>query len=190
MAATPSTMLPLGTPMPSFSLPDAVSGRTITDRDAAGAKGTVVMFICNHCPFVKHVMPELDRLANDYLAQGIGFVAINSNDLETNPDDGPDAMKALANERGWKFPFAFDGTQEVAKAFQAACTPDFFAFGADRKLAYRGQLDDARPKSDTPLTGRDLRAALDAIVAGRAPGADQKPSIGCNIKWKAGSVPA
>lgn len=190
MAETPSTMLPLGTPLPSFSLLDAVSGRTISDRDVAGEKGTLVMFICNHCPFVKHVLPELDRVTSDYGSKGIGIVAINSNDLETRPEDGPDAMKELATARGWRFPFAFDATQSVAKAFQAACTPDFFAFDAGRKLVYRGRLDESRPNSATPLTGRDLRSALDAILAGGAPADDQKPSVGCNIKWKAGTVPA
>jgi thiol-disulfide isomerase/thioredoxin len=190
MAETPSTMLPLGTPLPAFSLPDAVTGGAITDRDAAGPKGTLVMFICNHCPFVKHVLPELDRVTAEYGAQGIGILAINANDLETRPEDGPAAMKELAQARGWRFPFAFDETQEVAKAFQAACTPDFFLFDAGRALVYRGRLDESRPNSSTPLSGRDLRAALDAVLAGRAPADDQKPSVGCNIKWKAGTVPA
>ena len=188
MAETPSTMLPLGTPLPSFSLADAVTGNTITERDAAGAQGTLVMFICNHCPFVKHVMPEIDRIATEYAPRGIGIAAINSNDPIAYPQDGPGPMKELAQERGWAFPFLFDEDQSVAKGFQAACTPDFFAFDAEGRLAYRGQLDASRPGSGAPLTGADLRAALDAIVAGRAPDAEQKPSIGCNIKWKVGSV--
>ncbi len=185
-----STMLALGTELPPFSLTDALTGRAVTERAAAGSKGTLVMFICNHCPFVKHVMPELDRLAADYIGKGIGLVAINSNDLETFPQDGPVPMAELARERGWTFPFLFDADQKVARTFQAACTPDFFLFDADRRLAYRGRLDDSRPNTDTPLTGRELRAALDAVVAGRAPDADQKPSIGCGIKWSARHMPA
>jgi thiol-disulfide isomerase/thioredoxin len=189
MAQTPSTMLALGTPLPSFSLPDAVTGRMVTDREARGPKGTLVMFVCNHCPFVKHVMPELDRVAAEYGPRGIGIVAINSNDQVAYPQDGPGPMRELARERGWAFPFLFDEDQSVARAFQAACTPDFFAFDAEDRLAYRGQLDASRPGAETPLTGADLRAALGAIVAGRTPEVDQRPSIGCNIKWKAGSVP-
>jgi thiol-disulfide isomerase/thioredoxin len=188
LAPTESTMLPLGTVLPRFSLPDAVSGKNFSDREVAGKKGTLVMFICNHCPFVKHVLPELDRLAADYASRGIGFVAINSNDIATYPQDGPDAMKELAIGHGWEFPFLFDDEQSAAKAYQAACTPDFFAFDAQRKLAYRGRLDETRP-TGAPPTGRDLRLALDAILAGAAPAADQKPSIGCGIKWKAGVMP-
>jgi thiol-disulfide isomerase/thioredoxin len=190
MAETLSTMLTLGTPMPAFALTDVVTDGTVTDNDVAGAKGTLVMFICNHCPFVKHVLPELDRLAAEYAAKGIGIVAINSNDATAYPQDGPGPMKELAIERGWKFPFLFDDTQAAAAAYRAACTPDFFAFDAQRRLAYRGRLDESRPKTETPVTGRDLRAALDAILAGQAPAADQKPSVGCNIKWKAGVVPS
>ena len=183
MAETQSTMLPLGTVMPSFSLTDAVSGKTVTDRDAAGPRGTLVMFLCNHCPFVKHVMPELDRLAADYAPRGIGIVAINANDLEAYPQDGPGPMKELAETRGWKFPFLFDADQAAARAHGAACTPDFFAFDAQRRLAYRGRLDESRPNSATPLTGKDLRAALDAILAGQPVSQDQRPSTGCSIKW-------
>ena len=184
MAETLSTMLPLGTTMPSFTLTDSVSGRRISDRDAAGTQGTLVMFICNHCPFVKHVMPEMEKLAAEFSSKGIGVVAINANDEVTYPQDGPAPMKQLATERKWTFPYLFDGEQSVATAFHAACTPDFFAFDANRRLAYRGRFDESRPGSAAPLTGRELRAALDAILAGRAPAADQKPSIGCNIKWK------
>ncbi|NOT33030.1 MAG: thioredoxin family protein [Candidatus Eisenbacteria bacterium] len=183
MAETLSTILPLGTTMPTYALTDAVSSEAFTDRTSAGAKGTLVMFICNHCPFVKHVMPELDRIAVDYLAQGIGIVAINANDLVAYPQDGPGPMRELAEARGWKFPFLFDQDQSVARAFGAACTPDFFAFDSQRRLAYRGRLDESRPGSTTPLTGIELRAALDAIVAGHDPTRDQQPSVGCNIKW-------
>ncbi len=190
MAETLSTMLPLGTVLPAFSLTDAVSGRTVTSAVAAGAKGTLVMFICNHCPFVKHVLPEIDRLSSEYRERGLGVVAINSNDATAYPQDGPGPMKDLAVARDWAFPFLFDDTQETARAFHAACTPDFFAFDAQGRLAYRGRLDPSRPGNDVPLTGQDLRAALDAILAGRAAAADQTPSIGCNIKWRAGAAPA
>jgi thiol-disulfide isomerase/thioredoxin len=190
MAATPSTMLPLGTKMPAFSLTDAVSGRATSSDQIKGAKATLVMFICNHCPFVKHVMPELDRIAAEYGARGIGVVAINSNDLEAYPQDGPGPMRELALERGWEFPFLFDREQSAGRAYRAACTPDFFAFDAQSRLAYRGRLDESRPNSDKPLTGRDLRAALDAIVAGKAPAPEQMPSVGCSIKWTAGRAPA
>jgi len=190
MAETLSTMLPLGTEMPAFSLTDAVSGRTVSDREVAGPKGTLIMFICNHCPFVKHVLPELDRLTAEYAARGIGVAAINSNDIATYPQDGPGPMKELAIARGWKFPFLFDDEQAAALAYRAACTPDFFAFDAQRRLAYRGRFDESRPGSEAPVTGRDLRAALDAIFTGAALWADQKPSVGCGIKWKAGIAPS
>jgi thiol-disulfide isomerase/thioredoxin len=170
--------------MPVFALSDAVTGRTFTGDDVAGPRGTLVMFLCNHCPYVKHVLPELDRIATEYTAKGVGVVAINSNDLATHPQDGPGPMKELATARGWTFPFLFDAEQTVGRAFQAACTPDFFLFDAARRLAYRGRLDDSRPQSETPLTGRDLRAALDDVVAGRQPSADQKASVGCGIKWR------
>jgi thiol-disulfide isomerase/thioredoxin len=189
MVDTPSTMLPLGTKMPAFSLTDAVSGRTVTDGDAAGKKATLVMFICNHCPFVKHVMDELGRVAGDYIPKGVGVVAINANDVASYPQDGPDNMKKLAVSEEWRFPFLFDDTQKVAQAYRAACTPDFFVFDAERKLVYRGQLDDSRPSNNLPVNGRDLRAALDAVLGGRPPLKEQKPSIGCNIKWKKGNEP-
>ena len=147
------------------------------------------MFICNHCPFVIHVRDELTRLASEYQKRGVAIVAINSNSIETHPQDAPEHMKALATELGWKFPFLFDSTQEVAKAYRAACTPDFYLFDAEQRLVYRGQLDDSRPGNNVPVTGRDLRAALDAVLAGRAPSIDQKPSIGCNIKWAPGNEP-
>jgi thiol-disulfide isomerase/thioredoxin len=182
-------MLPLGTKMPAFSLEDAVTGKTVTDRDAAGAKATLVMFICNHCPFVKHVLDEITRLAGDYIPKGVAVVTINSNDVASYPDDHPDEMKKLAAKKGWRFPFLFDDTQEAAKTFKAACTPDFFLFGPDGGLVYRGQLDDSRPGSKIPVTGEDLRAALDAVLAGKPVAKEQRPSIGCNIKWKRGNEP-
>ncbi|MGH7726909.1 MAG: thioredoxin family protein [Candidatus Eiseniibacteriota bacterium] len=184
MAETLSTMLPLGTPLPSFSLPDAVSGKPVTSTAARGSKGTLVMFLCNHCPFVQHVMPELGRLGRDYAPKGIAILAINSNDLVAYPQDGPPHMKELATSEDWTFPFLMDESQAVAREFQAACTPDFFLFDGAGKLAYRGRLDETRPKSGAAPHGSDLRAALDAVVAGGAPATEQKPSVGCNIKWK------
>jgi thiol-disulfide isomerase/thioredoxin len=189
MSETPSTMLSLGTRLPGFSLRDAVSGKPVSERELAGKPAALVMFICNHCPYVQHVLPEIGRLTRDYAAKGVGIVAINSNDLDAYPQDGPAAMKALAIAQRWSFPFLFDESQAAAKEFHAACTPDFFAFDAQGQLAYRGQLDDSRPGSAVPVTGRDLRAALDAILAGRRPSAEQRPSVGCNIKWKPGSAP-
>jgi len=189
MVRTPSSMLDLGTRVPEFSLPDAVSGRTVT-HELAKDHVTVVMFICNHCPFVKHVLGELGRLDADYSPGGVRFVAINSNDVEAHPDDSPEHMRALAESRGWTFPFLFDASQGVARAFRAACTPDFYVFDRGGALVYRGQLDDSRPGNDVPVTGHDLRAALDAALAGRPVLAEQRPSLGCNIKWKAGAEPA
>ena len=189
MASVPSTMLPLGTRLPAFSLTNAANGRTVTDAEAPGRAGTLVMFICNHCPFVKHVLPELTRLTGEYQPKGVGVVAINANDGQAYPQDAPPEMKKLVEREGWQFPFLFDETQAVAKAFHAACTPDFFVFDRGGRLAYRGQLDDSRPSTNAPVTGRDLRAALDAIVAGRPAPAEQQPSIGCNIKWTRGAEP-
>ncbi len=184
MAYTESNMLPIGTKAPEFSLPDTVSGKTLTLHDVAGAKATVIIFSCNHCPYVIHVNPEIVRLANDYLPKGVGFVAISANDVVKYPADSPDKMKELAAAVGYPFAYLYDETQAVAKAYDAACTPDFYVFDENLRLAYRGRLDDSRPKTDTPLTGRDLRAALDAVLAGVAPVAKQYPSAGCNIKWK------
>lgn len=184
MAQTPSNMLPLGTRAPAFALPDTVSGKTLTLEQVKGARGTVVMFLCNHCPYVKHVNAELVRVAKDYQARGIGFVAISSNDAANYPEDAPDKMKQTAREQGYPFPYLHDASQDVARAYQAACTPDFYLFDSGLACVYRGQLDDSRPKNNVPVTGRDLRAAMDALLAGRAIGADQKPSVGCNIKWK------
>jgi len=186
MAATPSTMLPLGTKIPEFSLPNAVDGRAVSPADFRESVALVVMFICNHCPFVKHVMRELGALARDYAPKRVGFIAINANDVAAYPDDAPDRMKELAQAEGWSFPFLYDETQEVAKAFNAACTPDFYVFDDSHKLIYRGQLDDSRPGNEVPVTGRDIRTALDAVLAGKEVPQDQKPSIGCNIKWRIG----
>lgn len=189
MVATPSAMLPLGTTVPDFALPSAVHHRTVSLKDFQDKAALLVMFICNHCPFVKHVKQELGRVARDYEPQGVGVVAISSNDIASHPDDAPEQMKRVAQEEGWTFPYLFDETQEVAKAFRAACTPDFYVFDRHRKLVYRGQLDDSRPGNDVPVTGRDLRAALDAVLAGRPVPAEQTPSLGCNIKWKKGNEP-
>ncbi|MFM9025652.1 MAG: thioredoxin family protein [Planctomycetaceae bacterium] len=188
MVRTPSTMLPLGTRAPDFSLPN-VDGRVLSLADVAGPAGTVVMFICNHCPFVRHVAVELARLGRDALASGIGCVAISSNDVATHPADSPEQMVREAEDRGYPFPYLYDGTQEVAKAYRAACTPDFYLFDATGRLVYRGQLDSSRPGSDVPVTGAALRAAIDALVQGKPPVARQAPSLGCNIKWKPGNEP-
>ena len=186
MAKTASTMLPLGTPAPDFALPDTVSGQTVSYADIAGSKATLVMFICNHCPFVKHVLDELVRLGHDYGKPEVGIVAISSNDVHGYPQDRPERMKELAESRNFAFPYLYDEPQNTARAYGAACTPDFYVFDADQRLAYRGQLDDSRPGNGTPVTGRDIRAALDALLAGASVSQDQKPSIGCNIKWRSG----
>ncbi len=188
MVKTLSTMLPLGTTAPKFSLLDT-DGRRVSLDDTKNAKAILVMFICNHCPYVKHVAPELARLARDYRGKGVAFFAINSNDPATQPEDAPDQMKLEVDARGYLFPYLFDETQDVAKAYRAACTPDFFLFDQSKKLAYRGQLDEARPGNDKPNDGRHLRAAIDALLAGRPVSEDQLPSLGCNIKWKKGKEP-
>lgn len=190
MAKTLSTMLELGTTAPDFALADVVTGRTISLATLQGNHALLVMFICRHCPFVKHVQQELARIGNDYLGMALDIVAISSNDAGNYPDDAPEHLKEMAVEQRFAFPVLFDDTQEVAKAYMAACTPDFFLFDKSRKLAYRGQLDDSRPDSGIPVTGRDLRAAIDAVLAGRPAAAEQRPSIGCNIKWKAGNEPS
>ena len=189
MARTPSQMLPLGTPAPGFSLPDA-DGNLRSLDDAAGSKALLVMFICNHCPFVKHVADELARLGSEYGERGVAVFAINSNDVEKYPDDGPEAMQQESAVRGYTFPYLLDADQSVAKAYEAACTPDFYLFDGSHKLVYRGQLDGSRPGNDVPVDGRDLRAALDAVLAGRPVPTEQVPSLGCNIKWKPGNEPA
>jgi peroxiredoxin len=189
MVAVPSTMLALGTRAPGFSLPDT-DGRIVSLADYRDAPALLVMFICNHCPFVKHVRRELARLGRDCVARGVGIVGINSNDVRAYPDDRPERMKEEKGAAGYTFPYLFDETQEVAKAYGAACTPDFYLFDRGRRLVYRGQLDDSRPSNQTAVTGKDLRAALDAVLNGRPVSPEQKPSIGCNIKWKPGNEPA
>jgi peroxiredoxin len=188
MARTESTMLPLGTKAPAFALVN-VDGRTVSLSDFADAPALLVMFICNHCPFVKHLADALAQFTAEYMAKGVAVVAINSNDASNYPADSPEQMVREAEERGYQFPYLYDETQEVAKAYRAACTPDFYLFDRDRQLVYRGQFDDSRPDSGIPITGRDLRAALDAVLAGKKPTPEQRPSIGCNIKWKPGNEP-
>lgn len=184
MANTPSNMLPLGTISPSFWLKDTNSNNHYSFSDLKGDKGTLVMFICNHCPFVLHVMDEIIMIANDYRVQGIGIIAISSNDPKRYPQDGPDKMTQFAFENKIDFPYLFDNTQEVAKAYDAACTPDFYLFDSQDKLVYRGQLDDSRPGNNIPLSGSDLRTAIDGVLYNRSIPQNQKPSLGCNIKWK------
>ena len=186
MARTPSVMIPLGKQAPDFTLPDTVSGNNLSLQTIKGATATVIMFICNHCPFVKHINAALVKLGNDYKNKGIGFIAISSNDVAGYPQDGPEQMKQVAEELNYPFPYLYDATQDVAKAYQAACTPDFFIFDSNLLLAYRGQLDDSRPGNEKPVTGADIRNALDHLIAGKPVPADQKPSIGCNIKWREG----
>ena len=187
MALTESTMeLELGTEAPDFALRDVVSGKTVRRDDRRGKKGLLVMFICTHCPYVKHVEKGLAALGEDYEGKGIGIVAISSNDADTYPDDSPDGLKQQAQRMGFRFPYLYDETQNVAKAYHAACTPDLFLFDGNMKLGYRGQFDSSRPNSGIPVTGQDLRAAMDAVLAGKPVPKDQKPSIGCNIKWKGG----
>lgn len=186
MAYTESNMLPLGTVAPAFSLTEPATGRMISiDEVSSGAKATVVMFLCNHCPYVLYINPEIVNVVNEYGPKGVAFVGINSNDADAYPDDAPEKMGQHAAETGYTFPYLFDATQEVAKSYDAACTPDFYVFDGEKKLFYRGQLDDSRPKRNpVPSTGADLRAALDAVLAGQPAAAVQRPSGGCNIKWK------
>ena len=184
MALTESTMLSLGTVAPHFNLPDTVSGKMVSFQEIKSDVATVVMFICNHCPYVIHVNDEIVNVAKEYQEMGISFVAISSNDVENYPDDSPEKMAQLAAQVGYTFPYLYDETQEVARAYDAACTPDFYVFDKNANLVYRGQLDGSRPGSDIPLTGSDLRAALDAILVNRPVNLAQRPSAGCNIKWK------
>jgi peroxiredoxin len=177
-------MIPLGTEAPPFSLPDVVTGRTVSLTDFSQARALLVMFICNHCPYVKHVEAELGRLGRDYVGRNVGIVAISANDAEEYADDAPAELAKQGKRAGWTFPYLYDESQSVAHAYDAVCTPDFFLFGPDRTLAYRGRLDESRPQSGVRVTGRELRAALDAVLAGRPTPADQQPSIGCGIKWK------
>lgn len=189
MVLTPSTMLSLGTTAPTFSLPNAIDGKQVSLEDFAQAPALLVVFMCNHCPYVKHVAAGLAKLAKDYQAKGVAVVGINSNDASAHPDDSPEKMKQDAAARGYTFPYLYDETQEVAKAYRAACTPDFYVFDGQRTLVYRGQMDSSRPNSGVPVTGQDLRASLDTVLAGKPAPADQRPSIGCNIKWRRGNEP-
>jgi peroxiredoxin len=190
MAATASTMLELGTKAPEFALPNVVSGETVSLASFEGQRALLVMFICHHCPFVKHIKSELAQLGRDYAARGVGMVAISSNDPAVSADDSPEGLRRMASEWGFDFPVCFDESQAVAKSYAAACTPDFFLFDQNRRLAYRGQLDDSRPSNEKPVTGADLRAAIDAVLAGRPVNPEQRASLGCNIKWKPGNEPA
>ena len=188
MARTPSMMVPLGTPAPDFRLPDT-DGKLVGLSDFASAPAVLVAFICNHCPFVKHIQASFAQLARDYQAKGVAVIAISSNDVASYPDDSPEKMKIEKAIAGYTFPYLFDESQQVALAYKAACTPDFFIYDGDRKLAYRGQMDASRPGNGLPNDGADLRTALDALLAGKPTPTDQKPSIGCNIKWKSGNDP-
>lgn len=189
MARTPSTMLELETKAPDFSLPDAVTGKTVSRKDFEG-RPLLVMFICNHCPFVKHIRAKLAEVGRVFPERGIGVVAINSNDVTTHPEDSPEKMRAEAADARYTFPYLFDETQEVAQAYRAACTPDFFLFDRHHRLVYRGRLDDSSTGNKNPVTGHDLVSAAELLIAGATIPADQKPSIGCNIKWKSGNEPS
>jgi peroxiredoxin len=182
-------MVPLGTPAPPFALPDPVTGGVVSSADFGDAPALLVVFLSNHCPFVKHIAEGLARFARDYRPRGLAIVGICANDVTTHPDDSPEMMAREVERRGYGFPYLFDESQEVAKSYGAACTPDFFLYDADRQLAYRGQFDASRPSLDVPVTGADLRAACDAVLAGRRPPSEQLPSVGCNIKWKPGNAP-
>ncbi len=184
MARTPSSMIELGTLAPDFTLKDTISDEMKSLKELKSDRATVIMFICNHCPFVKHVQKGIVELANDYRKKGISFIAINSNDVESYPEDSPEKMKLVAEKLGYSFPYLYDETQDVARAYDAACTPDFFIFDKDLKCVYRGQMDGARPENSVPVTGIDIRNALEAILAGKPVDENQIPSIGCNIKWK------
>jgi peroxiredoxin len=190
MVATPSTMLPLGTQAPDFALPDVITGSTISLGTFADKKALLVMFICKHCKYVRHVKGELTKLGQDYQGKDVGIVAISANDADAYPDDAPQSLKEMAEAESFTFPFCYDETQAVAKAYTAACTPDFFLFDRQRKLVYRGQLDDSRPGNQIPVTGKDLRAAIEAVLTDQPVNQAQKASIGCNIKWKEGNEPS
>lgn len=190
MALTPSTMLPLGTPAPDFSLPDVVSGQNVSLSDFDDKKAFLIMFICRHCPYVQHVKKELAKIGSDYSQKDLAIVAVSSNDISVYPEDAPKSLAEMAKEEGFNFSYLFDETQEVAKAYTAACTPDLFLFDKDRKLVYRGQLDDSRPGNNIPVTGKDLRSAIDAVLNDKPIDPNQKPSMGCSIKWKKGNEPS
>jgi len=188
MALTPSTMLPLGTPLPAFRLPDP-SGRIVSSDDFAGAPALLVMILCNHCPYVKHVADGIARFAREYAPKGLAMVAINANDAAKYPDDAPAKMAEEAKRRGYEFPYLYDESQAVAKAFRAACTPEFYLFDREGRLAYRGRFDGSTPGNSVPVTGAELRAAADAVLAGRPASGEQRPSVGCNVKWRPGNEP-
>jgi peroxiredoxin len=188
MVDTPSTMVPLGTKAPAFRLPDA-DGKLVSIEDFKGSPGLLVVFLCNHCPFVKHVLPLFVKLAREYQRRGVGIVGISSNDVESYPDDAPEKMAELSKAMGFTFPYLYDESQQVAKAYGAACTPDFYLFDRDHRLVYRGQMDESRPGNGRPVNGADLGAAIDAVLEGQPVSGDQKPSVGCNIKWKRGTEP-
>jgi peroxiredoxin len=188
MAAVNSTMLELGTKAPDFTLPSATGGM-VSLKDLATAKALLVMFICNHCPFVKYVRDGLVSLTKEYQTKGVAVVAINANDWTTYPDDSPEIMAKEVMKYGYTFPYLYDSTQRVAQSYRAACTPDFFLFDDNRRLVYRGQMDDSRPGNNVPVTGKDLRAALDTLLAGKPVSEQQRPSLGCNIKWRPGNEP-
>lgn len=184
MAQTPSNMMPLGTQAPEFTLPDTVSGKNLSLRELKGENATLIMFICNHCPFVKHIEEELVKLGQEYPSKGVGLVAISANDVENYPQDSPEKMKQLAETLGYRFPYLYDESQAVAKKYDAACTPDFYIFNEKLECVYRGQLDDSRPGNNIPVTGSDLRNALNSMLSSEQISQNQKPSVGCNIKWK------
>lgn len=184
MAAVPSTMMPLGTQAPDFTLPDTVTGKIVSLSDLKSNKGTLVVFMCNHCKYVKHIHDAFVKITEEYIPKGLSVIAISANDIVNFPEDSPELMKEQAINVGYKFPYLFDETQEVARAYDAACTPDFFMFDGALKLVYRGQFDDSRPKNELPVTGKDLSTAIEALLAGKSIPSEQRPSIGCNIKWK------
>jgi peroxiredoxin len=184
MARTPSNMLPLGTPLPRFELPDPRTGGAVSSESLDRRRGTLVMIICNHCPYVIHVLGQITAVGRDYLPKGLAIVAISANDVASYPADAPEKMAELADREGWSFPYLYDESQAVARAFDAACTPEFYLFDAADRLVYRGQMDDSRPQNDVPVTAKDLRAAIDALLADEPIDPEQKPSLGCNIKWK------
>lgn len=190
MALTPSTMLALGTLAPNFNLPDVVSGNMVSLDDFKEKNAFLVMFICRHCPYVQHVQEEIAKIGQDYKEKDVGIIAISANDINSYPEDSPESLKEMGRELNFNFPYLYDESQEIAKAYTAACTPDFFLFDKDRKLAYRGQLDNSRPGNNLPLTGKDLIAAIDAVLENKPIDPNQKPSIGCNIKWKPGNEPS
>jgi len=190
MSLTPSTMLPLGTTASDFKLPDVISGKTFSLKDFAGKKALLVMFMCQHCPYIKHIQGELTKLGKDYASKDIAIVGISANDADNYPDDSPAELKKFAKAQGFTFPLLYDESQGVAKTYTAACTPDLFLFNKERKLVYRGQLDDSRPGNGKPVTGKDLRAAVDAVLTDKPVTLEQRPATGCNIKWKPGNAPS